>query len=1001
MKRLILILAGLLTAFSAGAAELRSIYTTKPDDPEGCYFTPENYGIRTDGKADVSEALQAAINSLKKDKNFGILYIPEGKYRISRTIYIPGAIRLIGYGASRPEFILSKNSPGFQEEPSSDKGKAKYMFWFTGGIVEDESRVGDAGAGTFYSAISNVNITIEDGNPYAVALRAHFAQHSFISHVAVNVGKGKAGLFDAGNFIDNVAFYGGDYGIYTTKASPGWQIMMVDSYFEGQRKSALKTQESGLAMVNIQARNVPMVIDIQPNFWDKLFIEDGYFENVRGPLINIALENNPNNQINFRNVNCKNAPTVARFITSGRTIEAPAKTYEIKSFVHGLEMSSMDAEPQFVTDIDMAAAPAVTSWPETILPVLPELSSCVNLRDLGAKGDGETDDTKAIQDAIDNYDNIFVPQGWYLISKTLKLRPETKLIGLHPFATQFRLSESSAEFSGFGGPAAMVESADGGSNYLSGIGINTGAYNYRAVGLKWMSGETSYVNDVKFVGGHGGMWKPVPGQTAPIWRGWGRQEISTPDNPVTEAGKDLAWDNQHWSFWVTDNGGGVFQDIWTANTYAAAGFYAENTSTPSRIYAMSIEHHVREEVRFNKVSNWKVYCMQTEEETRESSECQPIEMDLCHDMTFANLYNFRVIKVVLPYHSSVRVRSCSDVEILNLHNYAQTKYTNDVSVFDVNKNIEVRPWELAKLTISGKEESMQPENGKFDAVQIGSDFDFAEGASSDSKGNVYFCDNRMKRLFRWDASTGEINLVADFPWKPIFTAFDTEDNLLVGFRYDPQPGYLVNGKQESVEELPDAHGTSFSGWGNSGFSIRFYTMDPKNPEETIRLLDEVPMGSVGTVAKALYPSNRWRDFHDFNEVTVKVPQKCYVAPDGKTIIPHVYDLARCSSLVTAVPGKKMYASNEYDKRTVSCDVASDGTLSNLKYFTETGEFGVTVGPDGNIYIADGQIYVFSPDGEKLSEISVPERPSTLAFGGADGRTLFITGRHRVFTWRLR
>lgn len=1000
-KSICLGLLMLSSGMVCGAADLHSIYTSKPDDPEGYYFTPENYGIKADGKADVSVALQEAVNTLKREKNFGILYIPEGKYRLSRTIYIPAAVRLIGYGAERPEFILSKNSPGFEEEPADDKGKAKYMFWFTGGIVEDESHVNDANAGTFYSAISNINITIEDGNPYAVAIRAHFAQHSFVSHVAVNIGKGKAGLFDAGNFLDNVAFYGGDYGIYTTKASPGWQIMLVDSYFEGQRKSALKTQESGLAMVNIQARNVPMVIDIEQNFWDKLFIEDGYFEDVKGPLINIALEDNPNNQINFRDVFCRNVPTVAEFKTSGRTIEAAYKTYRINSFIHGLQMASMDSEPEYVTDIDMEPLRAAPEWPETVLPVLPELASCVNLKTLGAKGDGTTDDTEAIQAAIDKYDNIYVPQGWYLISKTLKLRPETKLIGLHPYGTQFRLAESSPEFSGFGGPVAMVESAEGGENFLSGIGICTGGYNYRAVGVKWMSGEKSFVNDVKFIGGHGSMWKPVPGQTEPKWSGWGRQKISTPDDPVTETGKDLAWDNQYWSFWVTNGGGGIFQDIWTANTYASAGFYAEGTSTPAKIYAMSIEHHVREEVRFNNVSNWKVYCMQTEEETRESSECQPIEMDLCHDMTFANLYNFRVIRVNRPYHSSVRMRSCKGIEFLNLHNYAQTKYSNDVYVFDVNRNLEVRPWELARLTVTGNEASMQPEFPGYDAVQAGSDFDFTEGASSDSKGNVYFCDNRMKRIFRWSASTGEINLVADFPWKPIFTAFDTEDNLLVGFRYDPQPGYMVDGSQESVEELPDAAGTSFSSWGNSGFSTRFYTMDPDNPEETIMLLDLVPMGSVDDVAKALYPSNRWRDFHDFDKITLRVPEKCYVAPDGKTIIPYVYDLARCSSLVPAYPGKKMYASNEYDKRTVSCDVNADGTLSNLKYFTETGEFGLTAGPDGNIYIADGDVYVFSPEGKKLSVIKVPERPSTLAFGGKDGRTLFITGRHRVFTWRLR
>ena len=96
---------------------------------------------------------------------------------------------------------------------------------------------------------------------------------------------------------------------------------------------------------------------------------------------------------------------------------------------------------------------------------------------------------------------------------------------------------------------------------LTGIGINTGGYNYRAVGVKWMANADSYINDVKFVGGHGGMWKPKPGVEAP--RGWwGRPaRVSTPDNPVRESGMDFAWDNQYWSLWVTNNGGGTFKDI--------------------------------------------------------------------------------------------------------------------------------------------------------------------------------------------------------------------------------------------------------------------------------------------------------------------------------------------------------------------------------------------------------------------------------------------------------
>ncbi len=98
---------------------------------------------------DFSDAFQSAINKVKIEKNFGIVFIPEGKYRISKTIYIPPSIRLIGYGKTRPEIILSKNSPGFQQLYEKSQYRGKYMFFFTGGIVTGGRQPGDAGAGTF------------------------------------------------------------------------------------------------------------------------------------------------------------------------------------------------------------------------------------------------------------------------------------------------------------------------------------------------------------------------------------------------------------------------------------------------------------------------------------------------------------------------------------------------------------------------------------------------------------------------------------------------------------------------------------------------------------------------------------------------------------------------------------------------------------------------------------------------------------------------------------
>lgn len=52
----------------------------------------------------------------------------------------------------------------------------------------------------------------------------------------------------------------------------------------------------------------------------------------------------------------------------------------------------------------------------------------VNVKWFGAKGDGVTDDTQAIQNAINKYDNVYIPDGTYLIS-TLSIDKKTFVHG--------------------------------------------------------------------------------------------------------------------------------------------------------------------------------------------------------------------------------------------------------------------------------------------------------------------------------------------------------------------------------------------------------------------------------------------------------------------------------------------------------------------------------------------------------------------------------------------
>ena len=109
--------------------------------------------------------------------------------------------------------------------------------------------------------------------------------------------------------------------------------------------------------------------------------------------------------------------------------------------------------------------------------------------------------------------------------------------------------------------------------------------NPRAVAAKWMAGADSLMNDVRFLGGHG-TYHP----TVRRCRLYNNTRTATRDLP-------RRWDSQYWSLWITDGGGGTFMDIWTPNTFAQAGMLISDTSTDGRIYEMSSEHHVRNEIQ--------------------------------------------------------------------------------------------------------------------------------------------------------------------------------------------------------------------------------------------------------------------------------------------------------------------------------------------------------------------------------------------------------------------
>lgn len=971
LQFLIIILSSLLTICG------QSVYNQIPKDQEAQYFTSETFNIKADdGKTDVSEALQLAINKLKKEKNFGVLFIPDGKYLISKTIYIPKAIRIIGYGKNRPEFILGKNTTGFREENN-------YMFWFTNNLVENGQLPKDASAGTFYSAITNIDFRIGEGNPKAIALRTHFAQNSFVSHCNFYIGDGYAGIYDLGNEIEDLKFYGGEYGISTSRTSPGWPIMMIDLYFEGQRKSAIISRNTGMAIVSMHVKDAPVAVELQQGVSDRLFMENCLFENVNKGVV-VGVEKEADSQINLVNVTCNNVDVPVHFSPSGKNITGKGNKYLINNFVYGLVMDDMMDDSKYKTVTDITTVDVVPQKLDRVIPDLPPVDTWVNVKDFGALGDGKTDDTQAIKEAIAKHNVIYLPVGWYRVTETIKLNKGSILIGLHPYATQLIIDESEANFSGFGSPVPVLESSEGGNNIINGIGINTGAYNYRAVGLKWMANQSSMINDVKFVGGHGRMAKP----REPFHRSIRDQKISSPSEPVFTRGMDQAWDNQYWSLWVTNNGGGILKDIWSANTYASAGLYISNTYTPGKVYAMSLEHHVRQEARMNNVANWNFYAFQFEEEGREGKKAQTLDINNSHDLMFANFWMYRTIRVNALRPWGVKVSNSYNIDFRNMRSWTQILQLPERTIFDMDKNLIVYPGDFARATITGKEKSSKNECSNNIAEKLGFGYEFATGTVSDSKGNVYFCENQQKRVYKWSAETNTISIYADYPFKPLSLAVDTQDNLIVICRYDPQPGFEGDEQAKTIETLPD-NNPYYSGWGNGGWACLAYAINPNNVDD-MQELKLMKTNEVKNVEQVIHPTHRWRE--NFAEVATSIPETSFLAPDGVTIIPNTFDLARSVQLMAVTPNQTnpVYVTHEDHKITYRFDVDENGMLSNMSEFVKRGEYSNVVDSSGNLYLAEGQILILNNNGSEIKRISLDERIQSMTWGGKDKNELFVT-----------
>jgi gluconolactonase len=117
----------------------------------------------------------------------------------------------------------------------------------------------------------------------------------------------------------------------------------------------------------------------------------------------------------------------------------------------------------------------------------------------------------------------------------------------------------------------------------------------------------------------------------------------------------------------------------------------------------------------------------------------------------------------------------------------------------------------------------------------------------------------------------------------------------------------------------------------------------------------------------------------------------HVTADGVVTVVEDQNL-RSNGIMLSGDGKTLFVTN--NTTVLAFDVKPDGSTANRRDFGtlngDSGGDGMAVDAAGRLYVTGNNgVHVLSPEGKHLGMIPTPRRPITLAFAGADRRTLYV------------